>query len=83
MGYCQDIFALQAEHFPRKKTKLTMGRSSYHFNFLAQVKHFDRPEMTDWPVFKRNMTTLRKLPTTAPKTKTTIPAKKSIPMRLL
>jgi len=69
IGYCQEIFALQAEHFPRRKTKLAMGRSSYHLNFLAQVKHFDRPEMTDWPVFKRNMTTLRKLPTTAPKQK--------------
>src|SRR3989338_350616 len=68
-GYCQDIFALQAEHFPRRKTKLAMGRSSCHFNFLAQVKHFDRPETIDWPVFKRKMMTLRKLPTTAPKIK--------------
>ena len=46
-----------------------MGKSSYHFNFLAQVKHFDRPETMDWPVFNRNMTTLIKLPTTAPKRK--------------
>src|SRR3989344_33825 len=68
-GYCQEIFVLQAKHFPRRKTKLAMGRSSYHFNFLAQVKHFDRPKTIDWPVFKRKMTTLRKLPTTAPKRK--------------
>ena len=69
MGYCQEIFVWQAEHLPLKKTKLAIGKSSYHFNFLAQVKHFDRPETTDWPVFKRKMTTLRKLPTTAPKIK--------------
>ena len=46
-----------------------MGKSSYHLNFLAQLKHFDRPEMIDFPVFKRKMTTLRKLPIAAPKIK--------------
>ena len=69
MGYCQDIFVLQTEHFPFKKTKLITGKSSYHLNFLAQPKHFDWPEIIDCPVFKRSIMTLRKLPITAPKMK--------------
>ena len=46
-----------------------MGKSSYHLNFLAQLKHFDRPKIIDCPVFKRKITTFKKLPITAPKIK--------------
>ncbi len=46
-----------------------MGNNSLHFNFLAQLKHFDWPKTIDCPVFRRKMMTLRKLPIMAPKVK--------------
>ena len=49
MGYCQDIFVWQCAHLPLKNIKLATGKSSYHFNFLAQLKHFDWPKIIDCP----------------------------------
>ena len=78
IGYCQDIFERQEEHLPLNAKKLNSGTSSYHLNFLAQLKHFDFPETMDCPVFRRKITTLRKLPIIAPKTKIENPRKNFI-----
>ena len=66
-GYWREILDLQFEHFPFKKRKLTRGIFSYQAIFLPHEKHPDRPDTKLRPVLKRKITTLRKLPTIAPK----------------
>ena len=66
-GYCHEILLLHFRHAPFCATKLKIGTSSFHVRVLPQDMHMDRPP-SPLPVFHRKATTLRKLPTMAPKT---------------
>jgi hypothetical protein len=68
-GYCKDILLPHSEHLPFKKRKLSMGKSSYHFNSLPQEKHFDLPLTKESPVLYLRTTTFKKLPIIAPNIK--------------
>jgi len=65
--YCEEMAVLQLRHLPLRKIKLATGNSSYHARVFAQLAQRERPERKDEPVFRRKMTTLRKLPTMRPK----------------
>ena len=47
-GYCQEIFARQVPHLPRKKIKLKTGTKSITESFLPQTGQNDRPQNGDW-----------------------------------
>ena len=42
-GYCHEILLLQAEHLPRRNTKLKIGTSSKAQRAFPHEKHCDRP----------------------------------------
>ncbi|MDO8565243.1 MAG: hypothetical protein Q7R67_01290 [bacterium] len=67
-GYCMEIFEWHRAQRPFNAIKLTIGTSSHHLKVLLHEAHDDRPPR-DNPEFHRKPTTLRKLPTTAPKRK--------------
>ena len=66
-GYCIEISDLHCEHRPRNQIKLSTGISSYQCSFFPQEKHCERPVIV-FPLLKRRITTLTKLPKIKPKT---------------
>src|SRR3989338_7213997 len=66
-GYCQEILLLHFLQAPFRKAKLNIGTNSFQVRLVPHDRHFERP-LSVMPVLKRNATTLRKLPTIAPKT---------------
>lgn len=65
-GYCHEILLLHFLHEPFWNAKLNIGTSSFQVRLVPHDMHFDRPPRPT-PVLKRSDTTLRKLPTMAPK----------------
>ena len=65
-GYCHEILLLHLRHEPFCAMKLKIGTNSFQVKVLPQDMHIDRPP-SPLPVLNRSATTLRKLPTMAPK----------------